>query len=169
MTIVARTFATFAEGFALSYADEVSGETYFATFATAEPDPRRAAIWDKIALIENRMEAALRPLAKALGVIPANLAALRQSGRDEALADPIQCWEAAMEEMAREYPAYLDEFAGLKVIAPQEAFDVMDLLYAHEVAMIDFAKLEIAGRHDSGAPLDAFLARLQNGPDGRIQ
>ena len=160
MTIVARTFATFAEGFALSYADEVSGETYFATFATTEPNPRRAAIWEKMALIENRMEAALRPVAKALGVIPPDFAALRQSGREEALANPSQSWEAAMEEMVREYPAYLEEFSGLKAIAPQEAFDVMDLLYAHEVAMIDFAKLELAGNRDPGAPLDAFLVRL---------
>ena len=62
--------------------------------------------------------------------------------------------------MVREYPAYLEEFSGLKAIAPQEAFDVMDLLYAHEVAMIDFAKLELAGNRDPGAPLDAFLVRL---------
>ena len=160
MTIVARKFATFAEGFALAYAEEISGETYFATFATAEPDPRRAALWEKFALIETRMEATLRPLAMDLGVIPPDLAALRQSGKDEALANPIQSWDVAMEEMVSEYPAYLEEFAGLKAIAPQEAFKALDLLYAHEVAMIDFAKLELAGSHDSAAPLDAFLALL---------
>lgn len=132
----------------------------FATFASAESDPRRAAIWEKIALIENRTEAALRPLAKALGVISPDLAALRQSGREEALANPIQSWEAAMEEIVCEYPAYLDEFAGLKAIAPQEAFDVMGLLYAHELAMIDFAKLELAGNPDPNAPLDDFLGRF---------
>lgn len=117
MTIVAQTFATFAEGFALSHADEVSGEAYFAAFAKAEPDPRRSAIWEKIALTENRTEAAPRPLAKALGVISPDLAALRQSGRVEALANPIQSWDAAMEEIVRENPAYLDEFARLKAIA----------------------------------------------------
>ena len=160
MTIVARTFATFTEGFALSYADEVSGETYFATFAEAEPDPRRAAIWQKIALMENRTEAALRPLAAAFGVIPHDLAALRQSGREEALANPVRSWEAAMEEMVREYPAYLDEFAGLKAIAPREAVDAVEKLYAHEVAMIDFAKMELAGEPNSTAPLDRYLDSL---------
>lgn len=157
MTIVARKFASFTEGFALCYADEVSGETYFATFATAEPDPRRAAFWNKIALIENRTEAAIRPLAQALGVVPPVLAALRQSGCDEALANPILSWKAAMEEMVSDYPAYLDEFAQLKDIAPSEALDAMDLLYAHEVAMIEFAKLELAGDPHSIAPLDRYL------------
>ena len=48
MTIVARTFATFAEGFALSYADEISGETYFATFATAEHATLALGTWDAL-------------------------------------------------------------------------------------------------------------------------
>lgn len=161
MTIVARKFTDFAEGFALAYAEEISGETYFAGFAAEEHDPRRAAIWEKFALIENRMEAALRPLALTLGIMPKDPAALRQSGREEAIANPIQSWEVAMQEMVKEYPAYLQEFAGLKAIAPPEAFAAMDLLYDHEVAMIDFAKLELAGSPDSDAPLDAFLARLQ--------
>jgi hypothetical protein len=161
VTIVARTFSNFTEGFAFAYAEEISGETYFAGFAAAEHDPRRAAIWKKFALIENRMEAALRPLARTLGVMPKDPAALRQSGREEAIANPVQSWEVAMQEMVREYPAYLEEFAGLKAIAPPEAFAAMDLLFDHEVAMIDFAKLELAGRRDSVAPLDTFLARLQ--------
>lgn len=40
----------------------------------------------------------------------------------------------------------------------------MDLLYAHELAMIDFAKLEFAGNPDPGAPLDDFLARFGKYP-----
>ena len=160
MTIVARTFTSFVEGFALAYAEEISGQTYFAGFAEAEPDPRRAAIWQKFALIENRMEAALRSTAVAFRGIPPDPAALRRSGRAEALANPVPSWEVAMEEMVREYPAYLEEFAGLKAIAPPEAFAVMDLLYDHEVAMIDFARSELAGSRDSEAVLDGFLARL---------
>lgn len=167
MTATPRSFASFQDAFAMAFEEEVSGETFFAALAETEPDPRRAALWAKVALIENRTVAALRPLADALGVAPADEAAVRQSGHDEAAEWQALPFPELMAIMVRDYPtSYLAEFEAMLPIAPPAAKQAVQLLIDHEVAIIDMAKVELAGVSDPAAPLDAYLSHVTDWPPG---
>lgn len=163
MTASARRFASFEAAFAMAFEEEVSGETFFAALSETEPDPRRAALWAKVALIENRTVTALRPLAHALGLEPADEAAVRQSGRKDAAEWQALPFAEVMAIMVRDYPTgYLAEFEAMLPAAPPRAKAAVQLLIAHEIAIIDMAGSELAGTSDSAAPLDAYLSRLDD-------
>jgi dimethylamine/trimethylamine dehydrogenase len=160
MTQTPRPYTSFEHGFAVAFEEELSGETYFAALSEAQPDPRRAAIWAKFALIELHTHTALRPLADRLGLAPADPDAVLQSGRDEAVTWAALDWHDIMALMVRDYPAYVTEFEAVKAMAPPEMQAALQLLIDHEVAFIDFAHAELAGDPASAAPLDAYLAHV---------
>lgn len=165
MTATARRFDSFEQAFALSFEEEISGETYFATLAEAELDPRNAAIFAKLARIEAETVAALRPLATALGLAPVNEVAIQRNGRDSAHNRKGQPFSDFMAHIVRDYPAYVDEFAQLHELCPPEAKTLAQLLTDHEIAMIDMAHIFLAGVGDPHAPLDAYLAQVSRSAD----
>lgn len=161
MTAKARSFASFKAAFAMAFEEEVSGETFFAALGETEPDPRRAALWAKVALIENRTVATLRPLAEAFGVTPADEAAVRRTGCEEAAEWQALPFADVMAIMVRDYPtSYLAEFEAMLPQAPAQAVSAVHLLIDHEVAIIDMARVELSGAGDPNTPLDAYLACL---------
>ena len=145
----------------MAFEEEISGETFFAALTETEPDPRRAALWAKVALIENRTVAALRPLAEALGVTPADEADVRRIGREEAAEWQALPFAEVMAIMVRDYPTgYLEEFKAMLPMAPARARASVQLLIDHEVAIIDMARAALSGSGDPVAPLDAYLSYL---------
>lgn len=161
MSASPRQFAGFAAAFATAFEEEVSGETFFAALAETEPDPRRAALWAKVALIESRTVAALRPLAEVLGVTPADEAEVRRIGRDEAAEWQALPFAEVMAIMVRDYPTgYLAEFEAMLPAAPARAKAAVQLLIDHEVAIIDMARAELSGAGDPAVPLDEYLTHL---------
>ncbi len=163
MNAKARQFDSFDAAFAMAFEEEVSGETFFAALGETEPDPRRAALWVKVALIENRTVAALRPLAEALGVTPTDEAEVRRIGRDQAREWQALPFAEVMAIMVREYPSgYLAEFKAMLPAAPPNAKRAVQLLIDHEAAIIDMARAELAGTSDPAAPLDAYLSGLMD-------
>lgn len=166
MTVQPRTFASFAEAFEMAFTEEISGETFFAALAETEPDPRRADLWAKVALIEARMIAALQPVAEALGAVPSDLAAVRCSGREEAVEWQALPFAEVMAIMVRDYPVgYLAEFRAMLPVAPPGARAAVQLLIDHEIAIIDMARAELSGQ-DADVPLDAFLAGMSGWTKG---
>lgn len=161
MTVEPRRFGSFEKAFATAFLEEIAGESYFWALSQAEPDPRRSAVWARLALVERRTTAALRPARSALGITPADELAAWQSGADEASGLEGLSWDEAMSLMLRDYPVYLDEFTALKLAAPDAAAAAAaQILIDHEVAIIDMARAELAGDPHSGASLDRYLARL---------
>ena len=161
MTTEPRRFANFESAFATAFLEEIGGEAYFSALSRAEPDPRRAALWARLALVERRTTAALRPVAATLGLTPADETAAWRSGADEAAGLHGLPWGEAMSGMVRDYPAYLDEFAALKAAAPTPAAaSAAQILIDHEAAIIDMARAELAGDPDPCRPLDLYLDRL---------
>ncbi len=147
----------------MAFEEEISGETFFAALGSAEPDPRRAGLWAKIAKIERQTVAVLRPLATALGVTPADEAAVQQSGVEDAVEWQALPFEDVMAIMVRDYPTgYLEEFKAMLPIAPERAVRAVQLLIDHEIAIIDMARAELSGTGDPAAPLDAYLAHVAN-------
>lgn len=128
MTATARRFDSFEQAFALSFAEEISGETCFAALSEAEPDPRHAAIFAKLSRIEAETVKLMRPMATALGLTPADEAAVRQSGRDAVRHRKPRPFAEFLEHILRDYPAYVDEFAQLAELSPPEAKDMAQIL-----------------------------------------
>jgi dimethylamine/trimethylamine dehydrogenase len=60
--------------------------------------------------------------------------------------------------IVKRYPGYLDEFHALEQMAPAADLPALRILTEHEVAVIDFAKMEIAGDPSSTTPLLQYLA-----------
>jgi dimethylamine/trimethylamine dehydrogenase len=63
-----------------------------------------------------------------------------------------------MTYIIKRYPGYLDDFAGLENLAPAEDLPALNILTEHEVAVIEFAEMELAGDPDSMIPLNRYLA-----------
>ena len=63
-----------------------------------------------------------------------------------------------MEHIVKRYPGYLDEFHALEQVAPVADLPALGILTDHEVAVIAFAKMEVAGDPDSKEPLLQYLA-----------
>lgn len=163
MTAKPRVFANFNAAFAVSFEEEISGETFFAALAETEPDPRRAALWATVRVIEAQTVAALRPLAEAMGVTPADEAAVRQQGHDEAAEWQALPFAKIMAIMVRDYPTgYLEEFRAMLPLAPPHARPAVQLLIDHEIAIIDMARAELAGTADPAAPLNAYLSQVES-------
>jgi hypothetical protein len=160
LTATARRFDSFEQAFALCFEEEIAGEADFATLATAEPDPRHAALVAKLARIETASAWHLRPLATALGLTPVDEAAVRRKGRVAARNRTGRPFADFMAQIVRDYPAYVEEFAQPSEPSPPEARALARLLADHEVAMIDMARIFLAGEGDPHAPLDACLAQV---------
>ena len=161
MTATARRFDSFEQAFALSFGEEIAGETYFDTLSKAEPNPRHAAIIAKLARIEAATVCAQRPLAVALGLTPADEVAVRRKGRVSAHNRKGRPFADFMAHIVCDYPAYVEEFAKLYELSPPEAKELAQLLADHEVAMIEMARIFLAGEGDPHAPLDAYLAQVR--------
>ena len=157
----ARRFHSFEQAFALSFEEEISGETYFAALSVAEADPRHAAIFTKLAQIEAETVRALRPVATELGLTPVDDAAVQQKGRVSARNRKGRSFIDFMAHIVRDYPAYVDEFAQLCELSPPGAKDMAQLLVDHEVAMIEMARIVLAGEGDPHAPLDAYIDQVR--------
>ena len=157
---ITRAYADFAQGFAMAYAEEISGETYFAALATSEKDRARAGLWAKLALVEQRTHQALHPFVAALGLLPADPGALARAGQNEARDWQDLPWHDIMTLIQRDYPAYVREFEAIRAMAPPHLVPAAQLLIDHEWAIIRFAEAELAGAANPADALDAYLAHL---------
>lgn len=83
---------------------------------------------------------ALRPLATALKLGPAEGAAVRKAGRDAARGRKARSFSDVIAHFARDYPAHFEEFAQLSELFPPEARTATKPLIDDEVAKIDVAR-----------------------------
>ena len=136
------------------YEDEISGEAYF--YALADHFAER----DKIILLaktERLAAQAIEPLLEKYGLVPRDESDLKSEGRSYLELHQSYSWQEFMAYIVERYPAYLDEFNALEQMAPSEDLEALSILTTHEVAVIDFAKKELAGDSGSLAPLLQYL------------
>lgn len=100
---------------------------------------------------------ALAGAAAELGLLPEDPVALRAQGAAEAEEWIGQGWQRSLEVMRDEFPVYLAEFDQILGMAPPAYAPLIQLLYDHEVAFIDFARAALAGQSDAIAVLDRYL------------
>ncbi len=142
----------------MSLEEEISGEVYFARLAEFFSGRERQAL-TMLAAVEAATAEAMRPLALRNRLPIADFAKLRTAGLAEADSRRGLSWAQLIEEMAETFPAFIEEFEQIERLAPADDRDVIQILVAHEVAAVAFAKLEAAGDPGSLRPLEAFLER----------
>lgn len=161
--ISARDFPDFNSALLAAYEEEVSGEGYFAGLAE-QFSGRPRDILLMIAHMEHVTARCLNTLIERHGIITADQDALMAGGKAEAAAQMGVTWASLVRTMAEDYPVYMQEFDQLVRLAPDTDHAQVATAYAHEQALIDFARREMAGGPHSLEPIEQFLARY----DGRL-
>ncbi|MCB2129647.1 MAG: hypothetical protein KDE03_11350 [Rhodobacteraceae bacterium] len=158
MSAKPRKFSDFATALKTAYEEEVSGEAFFAALGQ-HMGGRAAEVLTIFSEIEHVTALAVAPLIRRHDIAHRSRAELVAEGKDEAAGLNSVEWADFLARVVSDYPAYVHEFETLRDSAGSEDRTVLQLLVEHEVAMLDFARLEVAGTPDATAPLRAFLAR----------
>ena len=155
--------ASYLETLLLYHEEEVMGQAYFRGLKRhAANDDERAKL-ELLAEVEEVAAESVRPLIERHRLTPRSDEELAEQGLAWMARHGDFDWREFVADMAERYPAYLDDFDALAAMAPQADRAAIRVLYDHEVAAIDFARLELAGDPDSAAPLRAYIAA---GPGG---
>ena len=163
MNAAPRPIADYTQALVMSLEEEISGEVYFARLATFFSGRERQALL-MLAAVEAATAEAMRPLAVRRNLQVSNFAKLQAAGLAEADSRRNLSWAQLIAEMVSTFPAYVEEFECIERLAPADDRHVIQILIAHEVAAVSFAKLEANGDPDSLRPLEEFLARHRREP-----
>ncbi|MEL7282051.1 MAG: hypothetical protein AAFY35_00635 [Pseudomonadota bacterium] len=139
------------------YEEEVEGEAYFAEAAKAYDDSLVREKLELLADCERHAAEAVEPLIHKYGLTPKSAAALQESGRKDAQNTAVD-WAQMVAGMNATYPGYLDDFKGLERLGPPDDQQRLNFLTEHEVAALEFLRLEAIDPQRSVAPLKTYLA-----------
>ena len=136
------------------YEEEISGEAYF--YGLADHFDER----DKMILLartERVAAEAVAPLLEKYSLVPQDESGLHALGKSYVDLHRSYSWQEFMNYVLERYPAYLDDFTALEQMAPPEDRPALNVLTAHEIAVIEFAEKELRGDPDSLVPLNQYL------------
>ena len=160
MQVKPRAFDSYEEGLRISYEEEVEGAAYFAELARYQlPENRRALLL--LADMERVTARTIAPLLLRHGIAVADDGKLRAHGVAEARAKQPTAWTDLIAEMASTYQSFVEEFMAIKAMAPPEDLPSLDVLVAHEQAMLSFAVMHQRGDSECLKPLTSFLGEHQ--------
>ena len=137
------------------YEEEISGEAYFYDLINHFEEKEKLTL---LAKVERHAAMAIEPLLTKYHLVPRSKEKLTKEGLEEAVPHAEMNWQGFVHYMADRYPKYLDDFAALENMAPDEDLAPLQFLTSHEVAAIEFARRELAKDPDSCAPLKQYLA-----------
>lgn len=114
--------------------------------------------WASCLQLETETKARLRPLIAGLGL---EVSQPDMAPRAAALAATYadKSWTRHMEELAGFTDGFLVKFRDLADAAPPQERETVASMVVHEIALNDFAKLELAGEGDRS--IDDVVALLQ--------
>ena len=144
---------------AFFYQGEVLGEAFFLYCVAQESDPERRYKWGSLLQLETETKARLRPLLARLGL------SLVQDDVSAQVAEHTsgfcdKSWQQQMELIAAVTDFYLVKFRAIEAAAPEgEERRMATAMVAHETAINNFAKLELAG--DGRNSIAEVVAQLQ--------
>lgn len=145
MTNVFSTSPKYLETLLLYHEEEIMGEAYFYGLADRFEAPRHREKLTLLARVERCAAESVRPLLVKYGLSSRPDFTLKEIGESWIERHEKPDWRALMNDMAERYPTYLDHFHALEEAAPEEDRAAIRVMAEHEVATIEFAKMEIAG------------------------
>lgn len=147
----------YATAMTQAWEDEVATEAYYLALAAEQHGRARDALV-LLAHVERATADRLAPFLAGWGGRPAAEDELAARGRAEAAEDAGRSWVEFLAHVVETYPAYVAHFEALEALAPRSERSVARDLTAHEVAVLDFARLERDADPASLTPLHDYLA-----------
>ncbi len=141
----------------LYHEEEVMGEAYFlglADYFDLHHERTKLAL---LARVERYAAESVRPLLEKYGLSPREDQELRLLGEKWIGRHKDFSWQALMTDMALRYPTYLVSFDALLQAAPEEDRPAIEILTNHEIAAIEFAKMELDSCSGSLKPIYDYL------------
>jgi len=141
-----------------SYQGESYGEALFRELAARTGDPEQNYKWRVLGQLELETKLRLRPLVETLGGDTAEAEDNESRGRADAETMAAKDWTDLMSSFDAMLPKYVRFFEKLEAMAPPRDRELLAAVTAHELAIQDFAKLELDGRgRESVEPVIALL------------
>jgi hypothetical protein len=140
------------------YQGEVLGEAFGASYVRLEGDPDRRHKWASLMQLETETKALLRPFLIRLGL------GVEQSDVSEQIAGfaklyHAKTWRQHMDELSDITAFYLGKFREIEMAAPEDERSTARYMIAHETAIHDFARAELAG--DARGSLAGLVGQLR--------
>jgi hypothetical protein len=142
------------------YSGEVGGNALFSTLA-GEWSVAAADKWRALAAVEATVASSLATVLRAQGIpLPVD-AGVEERARRRCDAIAGKSWPETMHWLHHIAEVALEKMRADAGRLPPELSTVGDLVVRHEIALLDFAALELAGRPAESLPrLEAFLGSL---------
>lgn len=157
MNPIAKTSSDYEPFLTLYFEEEIMGESSFLTLQDCFPEPHQCEALELLSKIERQIAEAVRPLLKRHGLTPRPDAELHAIGFKDLDRYSAMTWRDFMENITVKFPEYIDEFAALARVAPDEDQEMLKPFTDHEIVGIQFAERELAGDKDSIAVLTKYL------------
>jgi hypothetical protein len=151
----------YREAIQAAYFGERGAERVYRLLSEGCEEPTQREKFKVIADIEQLTANTLAPLARRLGVVDDEVLLAAHVAQRLAELQPLS-WTAFIQQAARKWPPYVGEFEALAAQAPPGDADAMQLLVAHERALVRFVEIEIhsPGSAKSLQPLKSLLALM---------
>jgi hypothetical protein len=143
-----------------AYQGEVLGEILFARIAEQSDDPDHTRKMDVLSLLERKTKEALVPSLQRAGISTKPDPDTVSTAQALAEATASIAWNDIMGSFEAITTQFLDLYVRIGELDPTEK-GASDLLVAHEVALRDFARLELAGDVDGSLSAIAALPHMQ--------
>lgn len=150
--------AAYRDGIRSAYAGELIGERLYRALAQGSRDADQRVKLDAIADVERLTHRRLKPIAERLGSVPSD-AELQAVVARRAVELAALSWPEFIARANRDWPPYVARFEELKPLAPPGDAAAIRSLIDHEVALVEFARVEqsAVGAEASLRVLQAFL------------
>lgn len=125
------------------YDEEVSGEAFYKGLSKYFDDPKELEKISYLAKVEKHAASTVRPLLDKYKITPQSDTELYVIGKNQARQYSRYDWHSLMKEISTNFPNYIGEFIALENMAPTTDQTILRKLTAHEIAVIEFANLEL--------------------------
>ena len=147
----------YLETLLLYYEEEIMGEGYFIALSEHFTEPHQKEKMLLMAKVESYAAKAILPLLRKYKLIPRENRLLKDIGKKGLKKVSHLTWEEFIHDIYVKFPKYLVEFDELERIAPESDIGMLKTLTDHEVAAIEFARLEMEGNTNSIDPLMQYM------------
>ena len=147
----------YLETLLLYYEEEIMGEGYFIALSEHFAKPHQKEKMLLFAKVEKFAAEAILPLLSKYELVPRDSRLLKEIGKKGLTKVGHFSWDEFINDIYINFPKYLVEFAELERMAPESDIEMLKILTDHEVAAIEFAKLEREGNTNSIDPLVQYM------------
>lgn len=141
-----------------AYEGEIGGHAYFNRLAACYADPNQSQKLECLARLEQRTAEWLRPVLARYGLTPCPDAETCDRSIERADVDAGETWQQLIVHFRDDYPPYILKFEAMEAAGADEDQSALRALTQHEVAIVEFAKRELAAVQPSELPVQTLLA-----------